>query len=250
MVKARTTNAVERAARWLDERAASAARKFVALARLPAPVYADSTQMGVHAEGTFDPRDWADGAAVGRFLRDDESKCIALREGAVLTAQIKQEFTLGWDLVLVSPPTDAPPPTIVGTSRREAAPFRPSRLVLDEDLVVTYVNKDGAATVAANVRDAGDLVLFSVFSSAGDRFPEPTPKSGVSGAAFGAHSVGNGVSWPPIRSGDVVTVSLAVKRTALYRCAPPDGYTNNDVASVHVVARVNLFGEELRGPGR
>ena len=249
---------VRRAADWLRRRAlegetpdkALAGLRRAAQVRTPReqePAYKDSTQFGVTAEGTFAPDAWDDGGFRGLLEKaGEERRMVRLGSGAALTAQLKAEFEAGWDLVSLTPPTTTCLPTISGCERVYLS-FKPQKLILDEELIVTFTNASGDRQVAVYVEDAGDLVFVQAFAGAYNCFPcAPNVKTGVSGSAFSPRVVGNDISWPTVNAGCDLNVAFAVKQTVLYRATPPEGYTSRDITVIRVLARLNVIGPALR----
>ena len=68
----------------------------------------------------------------------------------------------------------------------------------------------------------------------------------ISGSAFAFNALGNGISWPTINPGIDVSAGIAIEETVLYRVVPPEGYTTDDLETVKVKVRVNIFGPQLR----
>lgn len=140
-----------------------------------------------------------------------------------------------------------PIPILSGKSRAYQS-FKPEKLIVTEILIATFTNaSDETVKVAASVSDASDLVIVQAFSGNQNCFPNaPDETSGVSGAAFAYNALGNGISWPTINPGIDVSASVGVEETVLYRCTPPDGFTTDDLVSVKVKIRLNIFGPQLR----
>jgi hypothetical protein len=141
----------------------------------------------------------------------------------------------------------SPIPIISGKSRAYQS-FKPEKLIMTEILIATYTNaSDETVKVAASVSDASDLVLVQAFCGNYNCFPNaPDESNGISGAAFAYNALGNGISWPTINPGIDVSASIGVEETVLYRATPPDGYTSDDLVSVKVKCRLNIFGPQLR----
>ena len=138
-------------------------------------------------------------------------------------------------------------PTVSGRTRVYQS-FKPQKAIADEQLLITFRNASlGDTTIAADVADAGDLLLITVFAGNKNCFPTaPDQSTGISGRSLSAQSLGNGVSWPTINGGIDMSVTWGVRKTAAYRAAPPAGYTSADIYSVEVITTLNLFGEQLR----
>ncbi len=140
-----------------------------------------------------------------------------------------------------------PIPILSGKSRAYQS-FKPEKLIVTEILIATFTNaSDETVKVAASVSDASDLVIVQAFSGNMNCFPNaPDETSGVSGAAFAYNALGNGISWPTINPGIDVSASVGVEETVLYRAVPPDGFTTDDLVSVKIKIRLNIFGPQLR----
>ncbi|HET6959743.1 MAG TPA: hypothetical protein VFI56_24285 [Vicinamibacterales bacterium] len=138
-------------------------------------------------------------------------------------------------------------PTVSGASRVFKS-FKPEKVVITEQLYVTFTNDTlGAVTRAVDVSSAGDTVLISAFSGADNCFPNaPTESNGIPGSAFNFQSLGVGISWPTINGGIDLTLSYAIEQSALYRVDPPAGYVHDDITSVLVKVRTALLGPSLR----
>lgn len=126
--------------------------------------------------------------------------------------------------------------------------FKPEKAIVDEDLLVTFDNTTlGSQTVSVSVADGGDLILVSAFAGSYNCFPTaPNQTTGLSGRALASNSLGNGISWPTINGGIDLSIGFAVKSTAVYRAPVPSGYTQADITSIQVLARLNLMGPSLR----
>ncbi len=163
----------------------------------------------------------------------DSTQMGVLVSGTVLPEQYASETT--------------PIPILTGKSRAYQS-FKPEKLIMTELLIATYTNASSvSAKVAASVSDASDLVLVQAFSGNQNCFPNaPDESNGISGAAFAYNALGNGISWPTINPGIDVSANVGVEETALYRTTPPDGFTADDLVSVRVKARLNIFGPQLR----
>lgn len=140
-----------------------------------------------------------------------------------------------------------PIPILSGKSRAYQS-FKPEKLIVTEILIATFTNaSEETVKVAASVSDASDLVIVQAFSGNQNCFPNaPDETSGVSGAAFAYNALGNGISWPTINPGIDVSASVGVEETVLYRATPPDGFTTDDLVSVKIKIRLNIFGPQLR----
>ena len=140
-----------------------------------------------------------------------------------------------------------PLPIISGKSRAYQS-FKPEKIIMTEVLIATFTNASGVSVkVAASVSDASDLVLVQAYSGNYNCFPNaPDDSNGISGAAFAFNALGNGISWPTINPGIDVSAGIAIEETVLYRVVPPDGYTTDDLETVKVKVRVNIFGPQLR----
>ena len=104
-----------------------------------------------------------------------------------------------------------------------------------------------AQTVSVSVPDGGDLILVSAFAGSYNCFPTaPNQSTGLSGRALASNSLGNGISWPTINGGIDLSIGFSVKSTAVYRAPVPQGYTQADITSIQVLARLNLMGPSLR----
>lgn len=141
-----------------------------------------------------------------------------------------------------------PIPILSGKSRAYQS-FKPEKLIVTEIGIATFTNPStgDAVKVAFSVPDASDLVIVQAFSGNMNCFPNaPDETSGVSGAAFAYNALGNGISWPTINPGIDVSASVGVEETVLYRATPPDGFTTDELTSVKVKIRLNIFGPQLR----
>lgn len=140
-----------------------------------------------------------------------------------------------------------PLPILTGKSRAYQS-FKPEKMIMTEVLIFTFVNASGdTVKVAATVADASDLVLVQAYSGNMNCFPNaPDDSNGISGSAFAYNALGNGISWPTINPGIDASVGVAVEESVLYRVVPPDGYTSDELESVKVKVRVNIFGPQLR----
>lgn len=140
-----------------------------------------------------------------------------------------------------------PLPQITGHSRAYQS-FKPEKIIMTEVLIATFTNASSVTVkVAASVPDASDLVLVQAYSGNKNCFPNaPDDSNGISGAAFAFNALGNGISWPTINPGIDVSAGVAIEETVLYRVVPPDGYTTDDLVTVKVKVRINIFGPQLR----
>jgi hypothetical protein len=138
-------------------------------------------------------------------------------------------------------------PTISGASRVYKS-FKPAKAILTETITVVYQNSSQASrTKARSVTDAADLVLTAAFSGADNCFPNaPNEANGIHGPALANVAYGNGISWPTINGGIDMSVTFAIDQTVLFQIDPPDGFTDEDIVSVKVVARLALMGPSLR----
>jgi hypothetical protein len=138
-------------------------------------------------------------------------------------------------------------PTISGASRVYKS-FKPAKAILTESILVVYQNSSGTRrTKAANVTDAADLLLTAAFSGADNCFPNaPNESNGIHGPALANVAYGNGISWPTINGGIDMSVTFAIDQTVLFFIDPPAGFTDEDIISVKVVARLALMGPSLR----
>lgn len=144
--------------------------------------------------------------------------------------------------------TDTNPLPIISGKSRAYQSFKPEKIIMTEILIATFTNaSDVLVKVAASVSDASDLVLVQAYSGNYNCFPNaPDDTNGISGAAFAFNALGNGISWPTINPGIDVSAGVAVEESVLYRVVPPDGYTTDDLVSVKVKVRINIFGPQLR----
>ena len=138
-------------------------------------------------------------------------------------------------------------PILSGQSRAYQS-FKPEKMIMTEILIATYTNaSDTTVKRAASVSDASDLVLVQAYAGNYNCFPNaPSETTGIAGAAFAYNAYGNGISWPTINPGIDVSAGVAVEETVLYRTTPPDGFTIDDLVSVKVKIRINIFGPQLR----
>lgn len=137
-------------------------------------------------------------------------------------------------------------PQISGLSRVYTS-FKPEKAIVEEDLRIVYQNSTGTRTRAKTMEQGQDLVLVAAFAGALNCFPNaPTESTGISGVALANVSYGNGISWPTLNGGIDMTVTFAVKESALFVIDPPAGFTEDDIVEVKVSVRLNLFGPSLR----
>ena len=126
--------------------------------------------------------------------------------------------------------------------------FVPAKATIDEKLLVTFTNSSlGSKVVVVNVPDGSDLVLISGYSGADNVFPTaPDETTGISGSSLAANALGQGISWPVVRAGVASSATFAIEQTAVFQATPPTGYTSNDIESIKVIVRLNLFGPMTR----
>lgn len=138
-------------------------------------------------------------------------------------------------------------PQVSGRSRVYTS-FKPCKAILTELVTITFSTESlGSRTKSANVTQAADLVLVSMFSGANNCFPNaPDESNGISGPAFANDTLGNGISWPTINGGIDFTAAFAIEDTVINAVDPPAGFTEDDIVSIRVKLRFNLFGPSLR----
>lgn len=138
-------------------------------------------------------------------------------------------------------------PTIFGDTRVQVS-FKPTKAILTESLIFTWSNDTlGETQTAANVTDASDLLLTQAFAGAINCFPNaPNQRNGVSGQTFSSGSLGNGISWPTLNTGQDVSVGFAIRKTALFQGQPPAGYSQSDLIQIDIEVNFNLLGPQIR----
>jgi len=162
------------------------------------------------------------------------------KDSTQISISCRGTFTKGsWDASAL--------PTISGASRVFKS-FKPAKAILTETLTIVYQNSSlPKRTKAASVTDAADLLLTAAFSGADNCFPNaPNESNGIHGPALANVAYGNGISWPTINGGIDMSVTFAIDQTALFVIEPPAGFTEDDIVSVTVVARLALMGPSLR----
>jgi hypothetical protein len=126
--------------------------------------------------------------------------------------------------------------------------FVPAKATIDEKLLVTFSTATlGSKVVVVTVADGGDLILISGYSGADNVFPTaPDESTGISGSSLAPNALGQGISWPVVRAGVATSATFAVEQTAIFQATPPAGFTSDDITSIMVIARLNLFGPMTR----
>lgn len=126
--------------------------------------------------------------------------------------------------------------------------FKPNRIVLTEQIIATFTNASGVSAVVAGESDtAADIMLAGAFSGSLNTFPNaPSATTGIHGPAIAANAFGVGISWPTVNAGIPVTANFLVLQTALFRVAPPSGYTTTQLTSFFVNIYFAMFGPQLR----
>lgn len=135
-------------------------------------------------------------------------------------------------------------PTMTGLTRVYKS-FKPSKAVVVETVQCTFsASGETDKILYAAVSDSSDLLLTAAFSGADNCFPNaPSASNGINCATFAANALGVGISWPTINAGIDMTVTFAIRGSALARIATPDGFT---LTSAIVTVDMSLLGPSLR----
>lgn len=120
--------------------------------------------------------------------------------------------------------------------------FRPDRVLAKE--VATYLfQKNGRAAQITHSDDvASDAWLVTAFVGALNCYPNaPDMETGI--ALSGLRNTF--VDWPEVRSGTALHVGIGIDKTILTRTAPPRGFGIDDLAQIHVLIGVDIYGEAV-----
>ena len=125
--------------------------------------------------------------------------------------------------------------------------FKPNRVVVNELLMVSYLNGSTPGTVVASVPDGSDLLLSGAFSGSINVFPNaPNAATAINCAALQAQAFGVGISWPTVNPGIPVSINLLLLNSALFRATLPSGVSVTDITSITVNVYFSMFGPQLR----
>lgn len=129
-------------------------------------------------------------------------------------------------------------PRISGLSHKIARSFTPTRVGITEIVTATFASSafgtERTEVITEEVENCGDLILLERSELGDDGIPAQTLAAGTGRR--------HKVRWPIAGRGCNLSAAFAVEKTILRRIAPPSGFLFDELVSVHVRARLALFG--------